>query len=119
MEHGAFVVVSAPNVTHRDISLKLAIGRWGCAQVGPPGRTATRMFSAELLDSVLRGAGLHTIASNDVRAAVSSQHFPATHPVLARGSQLRAYLTELRDGAEKNGDVCRVLAAGQNVSCLA
>jgi hypothetical protein len=77
------------------------------------------MFSAELFDSVLRGAGLHTIASNDVRAAVSSQHFPATHPVLARGSQLHAYLTELRDGAEKNGDVCRVLAAGQNVSCLA
>jgi hypothetical protein len=27
MEHGAFVLVSAPNVTHRDISLKLAIGR--------------------------------------------------------------------------------------------
>jgi hypothetical protein len=75
MEHGAFVVVSAPNVTHRDIS-----GRWGCAQIGPLGRTATRMLSAELLDSVLRGAGLHTIASNDVRAAVSSQHFPA--PIL-------------------------------------
>jgi hypothetical protein len=29
MEHGAFVLVSAPNVTHRDISLKLAIGRLG------------------------------------------------------------------------------------------
>jgi hypothetical protein len=58
----------------------LAIGRWGRAQVGPLGRTATRMLSVELLDSVLRGAGLHTIASNDVRAAVSSQHFPA--PIL-------------------------------------
>jgi hypothetical protein len=35
------------------------------------------------------------------------------------GGQLHAYLTQLRDGAEKNGDVCQVLAAGQNVSCLA
>jgi hypothetical protein len=103
--HSAFVVISVPNVAHRDIGLKLAFGRWDYTEAGLLDHTHTRLFSSAVLDRVLRHAGLYTIASNDVCATQSDQCFPPTHPALAAGSQLHIYLAELRQHADPYGDV--------------
>lgn len=104
-QHSAFVVISVPNVTHVDVGFKLAFGRWDYTEDGLLDHTHTRLFSPEVLDRVLRRAGLYPVDANDVRIVVSDQHFPADHPALARGTELHAYLAYLRSGAASAGEV--------------
>jgi GT2 family glycosyltransferase len=101
----ALVVVSVPNITHSDIGLKLAFGRWDYTETGLLDHTHVRLFSADVLGRMLSAAGLYTVASNDVRVIESDQHFPSDHPALARSTQLHAYLIGLRQSADGNADV--------------
>ncbi|WP_376099791.1 methyltransferase domain-containing protein [Roseomonas sp. CCTCC AB2023176] len=114
-EHAAHVVISVPNVAHQDVGYKLAFGLWDYTRAGLLDHTHTRLFSAEVLDRVLRRAGLYGFDRNDVLFAESDQHFPRTHPVLAGGTQLRAQLTAIRGAANPSADVnqfVRICAPG-------
>ncbi|MGD0102978.1 MAG: methyltransferase domain-containing protein [Rhodopila sp.] len=105
IKHSAFVVISVPNVAHNDIGFKLAFGRWDYTKSGLLDHTHLRLFSADVLDRVLCQTGFYTVSRNDVLMASSDQHFPADHSALAHGSQLHAYLSELRDRADPYGKV--------------
>ena len=91
-EHLAFVVVSTPNIAHRDIGAKLAFGRWDYTDAGILDHTHTRLYDQKLLGAVLENAGLHVVDRYDVLEAESDQHFPEDHPVLARGTSLNQLL---------------------------
>lgn len=105
LQHSAIVVISVPNVAHTDIGFKLAFGRWDYTESGLLDHTHMQLFSADVLERVLRHAGLFTIASNDVLMAKSDQHFPPTHSALTAGSQLHEYLSILRQAADSHGQV--------------
>ncbi|PXX39321.1 MULTISPECIES: methyltransferase domain-containing protein [Burkholderia] len=104
-EHRAFLVLSVPNVTHRDVGLKLAFGRFDYTSDGLLDYTHTRFFSETSFKQTLEHCGLYCIEKNDVRVAISDQHFPDTHPALSRGTSLNRLLTSLRHEAEENDDV--------------
>ena len=89
-------MISVPNVAHQDVGFKLAFGRWEYTEAGLLDHTHLRLFSNEVLERQLRIAGLYTVDTADVVQVESDQHFPATHPALARGTHLAAFLERLR-----------------------
>jgi glycosyltransferase involved in cell wall biosynthesis len=109
--HSAFVVLSAPNVTHRDIGAKLAFGRWDYTQSGTSGPTSARLFDEKLLALTLERTGLHTIARNDIVESRSDQHFPLDHPALASGTPLHGLLVSSADLADPNSRVSKFIWA--------
>lgn len=109
--HVAIVVISVPNIAHRDVGLRLAFGQWNYTDVGLLDHTHTRFFTATALDAVLRHAGLHPVDTNDVIQAVSDQHFPEDHPALVRGSLLSQMLQQLREQVDPLGEVNQLVRA--------
>lgn len=93
-EHLAQVVISAPNITHRDIGAKLAFGRWDYTATGLLDYTHLRLFDQSLLQAVLEKAGLLVVDRHDVIQPDSDQHFPSTYPALAAGTPLNGLLFE-------------------------
>jgi glycosyltransferase involved in cell wall biosynthesis len=104
-ENEAVVVLSVPNVTHRDVGYKAALGSWTVTESGLLDRTHVGFYSADQLTSTLRAAGLHRVAENNVETSVTDQHFPSTHPALKPGTTINRVLNNLRDAAEPSGRV--------------
>lgn len=98
-EGGQPLVVSVPNVAHRDVGFKLAFGQWDYTPAGLLDQTHLRFFSEPLLNKMTRAVGWHQVAGNDVLMSSSDQRFPADHLALAEGSALRGLLTRLRNNS--------------------
>ena len=114
--HHAPVIISVPNIAHRDIAFKMLTGRFDYTLAGLLDATHLNFFTADRLAAMTRQAGLHQIGANDVIIDQSDQHFPAGHLALAEGTPLHALLTSLRDNADGNAAVnqfVRAFAPGQ------
>lgn len=94
------LIVSVPNVAHRDVGFKLAFGRWDYTESGLLDRTHLRGFTKYGLRALMRSAGWHLIESDDVEIVKSDQNFPRLHPALAEATLLHQFLAQLRDGAD-------------------
>lgn len=104
-KHGALTVLSVPNVTHRDVGLKLAFGRWDVTETGILDATHVRFYTRRSLEQDLRSFGLYKFDEANVELARSDQHFPATHPALGERTSLHQYLTSLRRDAATDQQV--------------
>ncbi|MGD8168195.1 methyltransferase domain-containing protein [Herbiconiux sp. P16] len=104
-ENDAVAVFSLPNVTHRDVGYKLALGSWEYTTTGLLDATHLRLFGERELSSVLESAGLYRVGRNDFLLSRSDQHYPAGHPVLQPGTNLNRFFNDLRDSAEPNARV--------------
>ncbi|HJS87638.1 MAG TPA: methyltransferase domain-containing protein [Acetobacteraceae bacterium] len=103
-EHDAFVLISVPNVAHRDVGFRLAFGRWDYTESGLLDHTHRTLFSDAVLRRMLAHCGLHIVDENDKQLVRSDQHFPPEHPALARGTLLHSLLQDLRQGADRFGE---------------
>ncbi len=115
-EQSALVLISVPNVAHRDVGFRLAFGRWDYTEAGLLDHTHMRLFGWDVLERVLHSAGLYPFDENDVHRSESDQHFPTEHPALARGALLHDYLSRLRERAAPASDVnqfVRICAPGR------
>jgi glycosyltransferase involved in cell wall biosynthesis/2-polyprenyl-3-methyl-5-hydroxy-6-metoxy-1,4-benzoquinol methylase len=101
-QHNAWVVVSTPNVTHRDIGAKLAFGQWDYTDKGLLDHTHVRLFDDKLFVAFLNNAGLQIVDDFDVRSPDSDQRFPSEHPALATGTPLRELLVGLAEQANQH-----------------
>lgn len=113
-EHGAMLVVSVPNLAHRDVGFKLAFGRYDITHAGLLDHTHLNPFTAFALNDLLVQNGLHTIDRNDVQMVESDQHFPALHPALGQEAVLGSYLRALRDQVDGHATTNQLV-----VACLA
>ncbi|MCP3043457.1 methyltransferase domain-containing protein [Xanthomonas euvesicatoria] len=104
-DHAAPLVVSVPNIAHRDIGFKLAFGRWDYTATGLMDHTHLRGFTADELSRVMNGSGWHLVDQHNVYANVSDQHFPQFHPAVAHASSLNVFLSTLRDKVDSNATV--------------
>jgi SAM-dependent methyltransferase len=114
-EHQSFVLVSVPNIAHRDVGLRLLFGQWDYTQTGILDHTHRTLFSDPVLRRMLGHCGLHGIDANDVAITVSDQAFPVTHPVFQSGTHLHRLLSELRglgDGFGRTNQFVRLCTAG-------
>ncbi|MDX6220612.1 MAG: hypothetical protein QOJ48_2293 [Frankiales bacterium] len=92
------LVVSIPNITHRDVGAKLVAGRWDVTPTGLLDSTHLQMFSAARVDQMTRDTGWAEVARADFPLAHSDQRFPEELPTLSEGSPLAELLRLVRPG---------------------
>lgn len=97
--HGALIGLSVPNVAHRDVGMKLALGRWDYTASGLLDRTHVRFFTEESLFDTLQRHGIHRIARNDLELELSDQHFPTDHSVLSEHTSVGALYRYVRQAS--------------------
>lgn len=105
LDHEAALVISVPNVAHRDVGFKLAFGSWDYTATGLLDTTHVRFFTAESLERELGASGLYPTRRHDVEQELSDQHFPSSHPALAPGTTLNHLLTSLREVSAPDDNV--------------
>jgi glycosyltransferase involved in cell wall biosynthesis/2-polyprenyl-3-methyl-5-hydroxy-6-metoxy-1,4-benzoquinol methylase len=76
------LVLSVPNVTHKDLALKLLTGRWDVTEAGLLDHTHVSLYSHARLSRLMTAVGWHEIASRDWLLQHSDQQFPTSSPVL-------------------------------------
>jgi hypothetical protein len=103
LESGAPLVVSVPNVSHRDIAIKLLTGRFDYTATGLLDETHLVLYTERLLDAYMVGAGWREVGNADFPLERSDQRFPRDHVGLADGSLLHSLLKSLRDQAGPHG----------------
>ncbi|MCS5722018.1 glycosyltransferase family 2 protein [Herbiconiux sp. CPCC 203407] len=96
VEHQCELVLSVPNVTHWNVGFKLAFGLWDYTHEGLLDDSHFTFFSRSNLLKTLTVSGLRTFDAADVLREYSDQGFPEQHPALARGTELNAFLRQLR-----------------------
>jgi 2-polyprenyl-3-methyl-5-hydroxy-6-metoxy-1,4-benzoquinol methylase len=104
-EYRAFVLISVPNVAHRDLGMRLLFGLWDYTETGILDHTHRVLFSDAVLRRMLAASGLHIVDANDVEMQRSDQAFPADHPALQSGTPLHRLLGGLRDLGDGYGSV--------------
>jgi SAM-dependent methyltransferase len=94
------LVVSIPNITHRDVAAKLLLGRWDLDDGGLLDDTHLRFFSEDELARLLQVGGWAVEAAADVIAEISDQCYPVDAPTLRPGAPLRELLASVRQAAD-------------------
>ncbi len=93
------LVVSVPNVSHRDLAIKLLLGRWDVTPTGLLDETHVRFFSPAGLERAMTAAGWVELESFDFAMARSDQHFPADCVALVAETPLGGALQQVRGHA--------------------
>ncbi|MFC0082645.1 methyltransferase domain-containing protein, partial [Aciditerrimonas ferrireducens] len=102
---GAALVVSVPNVTHRDLAAKLLAGRFDQTPTGLLDETHLRFLDPASLDRLLRAGGFTELERLDLPLERSDQWFPPDLAHLAPGAPLADLLRSVagqRPGATTN-----------------
>lgn len=110
-KHNSLVVISVPNIQHRDIGFKLALGRLNYTEAGLLDHTHVRMFDETFLSNTLRQSGFHIVDRNDIRMNHSDQFFPSDHPVLRDATTLRTFLKGVRSEVNDQDQVNQIVMA--------
>jgi hypothetical protein len=103
--HACPLVVAVPNVTHQDVGMKLAFGRWDITLAGILDHTHLQFYTRGRLNDIAASAGWHEFDGDDLISRISDQHFPADHPVLAENSLLGQFLRTLGQSANRDAHV--------------
>jgi 2-polyprenyl-3-methyl-5-hydroxy-6-metoxy-1,4-benzoquinol methylase len=96
---GAPLVVSIPNVSHRDVAAKLLLGRWDVTPTGLLDETHVRFFAPATLERQMRETGWEEIGVRDFPLEVSDQFFPDDCVALLPWTPLGAMLHRVRGQA--------------------
>jgi glycosyltransferase involved in cell wall biosynthesis len=82
-EHWAApLVLSVPNITHKDIALKLLTGRWDVTEAGLLDYTHVECYSSRRLAQLMAASGWREIEARDWCLEYSDQRFPTEAPTL-------------------------------------
>ena len=109
--HAAPLIISVPNVSHRDIGFKLLFGRWDYTTAGLLEDDHIRFYTDSYLARITRAAGWCEVARNDTSTPSSEQAFPSTLPPLATATPLRDLLVTLRSNADPFGETFQLVRA--------
>ncbi|HEY0452465.1 methyltransferase domain-containing protein [Actinophytocola sp.] len=101
---GVELVVSIPNIAHRDIARRLLVGEWETTDSGLLDRTHLRFFTDTTLTELMAGTGWYESARLDFPLEESDQH-RAGHPVFEPATNLGGFLDQVRRGADGFGAV--------------
>jgi 2-polyprenyl-3-methyl-5-hydroxy-6-metoxy-1,4-benzoquinol methylase/glycosyltransferase involved in cell wall biosynthesis len=96
LEFNAPVIISVPNVAHKDIAFKLIEGRFEYTESGLLDRTHLSFFTHERLEGMMDETGFELIHSNDFLLEESDQHFPLDSPLLCSSTTIHQYLEWLK-----------------------
>ena len=94
--HGAPLLISVPNVAHRDIGFKLAMGMFDYTESGLLDHTHLQYFTEQRVCQMMAFSGWHEVHQKDVFLPESDQHFPREHAALSARAPLHQLLRRLR-----------------------
>ncbi len=95
--------LSVPNVTHRDVAVKLLNARWELTATGLLDATHLRFFTAATLAAITAACGLVETDRMDTISEWSDQHRPVGSPLLHTTTPLGRFLADLRARADDHG----------------
>jgi glycosyltransferase involved in cell wall biosynthesis len=93
------LVLSVPNVTHKDLALKLLIGRWDITEAGLLDHTHVGFYSQGGLSGLMASIGWRELAAHDWLLEHSDQEFPLSAPNLNPRLPIGHFLRRLIDQA--------------------
>lgn len=76
------LVLCIPNVTHKDLALKLMIGRWDITEAGLLDHTHVGFYNEKQISRLMTAIGWRQIGARDWLLEHSDQAFPLSAPVL-------------------------------------
>jgi hypothetical protein len=97
------LVLSVPNVAHRDLAAKLLLGRWDVTPTGLLDSTHITLFTERRLVELLDWGGFAEVARDDVVFDRSEQRVDDL--AVFGDTTLGRFLRRLRDHADDTGDV--------------
>jgi 2-polyprenyl-3-methyl-5-hydroxy-6-metoxy-1,4-benzoquinol methylase len=99
-EHpGCSLLISIPNVTHRDVATRLLLADWDMTTVGLLDDTHVRFFSPAGLNRLFAGTGWHEVDALDTTAEYTEQYTLVRSPALQPGAPLGDFLRRVRGQA--------------------
>lgn len=116
--HGAPLIISVPNVTHRDIGFKLAVGMFDYTESGLLDYTHLQYFTEQRVTEMMVSSGWYEVHKKDVLLSKSDQHFPREHAILSENAPLHQLLARLRsqvDHADQINQFVRAFLPGPQV----
>lgn len=102
---GCPLVLSVPNVGHRDIGFGLLTGRFAYTESGLLDQTHFQYFTERTLTDRMAGYGWHEVERHDVLMEESDQNFPVDQPLLSRGTPINSLLRQIRLQSESTDTV--------------
>lgn len=90
------LLVSIPNITHRDITTRLLLGHWDMTAVGLLDDTHLRFFSPDGLDRLFEGTGWVQVDALDTTAEYTEQFTMLRTPAVQPGAPIGDFLRRLR-----------------------
>lgn len=109
------LIISVPNVTHRDLGAKLVLARWDYTPTGLLDRTHLVHHTQEYLSDRLSASGWGCVETRDFDLVDSDQHFPDGLPTLNRSTSVGAFLSTLRETAAPHAVTNQFVRAYQPV----
>ncbi len=110
-QNGNFpIILSASNIAHKDIAMKLLEGRFDYLQDGLI-QKGICFYTSRSLDELAEKAGLKRQASNDIEVIETEQHFPEESSILAEGTMIHEYLEWLTKTINPSSEVSRFVRA--------
>ncbi len=96
LTHGSpYLVISVPNVGHRDVAYNLLAGNWNETETGLLDKTHLRFFTGVSLAKMLAESGWSLVAREDFSLPESDQYDP--HSLLHGGTQIGDFLRDISD----------------------
>jgi glycosyltransferase involved in cell wall biosynthesis len=95
----ALLVLSVPNVAHKDIALKLLVGRWDVTEAGLLDYTHVEFYTRERMRNLFASTGWREIGAKDWLIEHSDQKFPTDIPLLHPETPIGGFLRALIDRA--------------------
>lgn len=111
LEHHALLILSVPNVTHKDIAYKLLAGRFDYTDAGLLDCTHLSFFSEARLNRITKETGWCEVAQKNKYMEQSDQHFPEDHIFLAESSLVHSYLDWIDSHANPSSTVNQFVRA--------
>lgn len=105
------LVLSVPNVAHRDLGAKLLLGMFEYTNSGLLDRTHIQFFTQERLSRLVRAHGWHEVHQHDFCLRDSDQHEPRSLPGLSTATPLGQLFSSLREEVDDHAYVNQFIRA--------
>lgn len=94
--HAPYLIISVPNVAHRDVAFNLLRGQWNVTEHGLLDKTHVAYYTRQTLQRLLEESGWELVTRNDFALEESDQYDPESllHTDTLLGSMLR-YASDL------------------------
>lgn len=110
-KHNALLIVSVPNICHKDIAFKMMEGKFEYTKTGLLDATHISLFSSNRLEQCVKNSGFQQIYSNDFVLEKSDQNFPSDSTFLSSSTTIHNYLNHIKTLVDPFSNVSQFVRA--------